>query len=190
MGFSEKIIIYVLRGGEHADRKLSDERILCCAALFIESGGICCEALPSIKRRGGKKPCFEKDIGIYFSVSHSGDYWACAVSKQEIGIDIQKQTGKYSRGIAKRFFHSDEHKYLEANDFNDFFKIWTAKESYVKFTGQGIKGFTDFSVVTDGHISEDINGVHIHFINFDPDYCLCVCAAEIIESGVNIKFPY
>ena len=106
----------------------------------------------------------------------------CAVSRQEIGIDIQKKTREYRRGVAKRFFHPDEYEYLKKNNFKDFFNIWTAKESYVKYTGQGVaKGFSTFTVVRCGHIVNSVNGAQIKFLPFDPDYCLCLCAAGIGE---------
>ena len=106
----------------------------------------------------------------------------CAVSRQEIGVDIQKQTREYRRGIAKRFFHPDEYKYLKKNNFKDFFPVWTAKESYVKYTGRGVaEGFSTFSVVSFGRIAQSVNGAQIRFLSFDPDYCLYLCAEKIGE---------
>lgn len=184
------INVYVFDGGEQVRKISSDERIRRCASLFVESerkksselSGLWQKDLPAIKRPKDQKPCFETDIGLHFSVSHSGAYWVCAFSEQKVGIDIQRKTNNYQRGIAKRFFHFDEQEYLEKNNFTDFFQIWTAKESYVKYTGQGIlEGFSDFSVVAGGRISEQINGVRIRFLSFDPDYCLCLCAAGIGE---------
>ena len=141
--------------------------------------------LPTVKRPEGSKPRFERDIGIHFSVSHSGDYWVCAVSRREVGLDIQFRGAEYRREIAKRFFHPEEYEYLESNDYRDFFTIWTAKESYVKFNGRGIGGLSDFSVVssftggeTAGRIRGEISGIRIRFFSFDPDYCMCLCAAD------------
>ena len=39
-----------------------------------------------IIRTANAKPCFA-DSELFFSVSHSGSYWACAVSNAELGID-------------------------------------------------------------------------------------------------------
>ena len=47
------------------------------------------------------------------------------------------------RKIANRFFHFDEIDALDADTVSAFYNIWTAKEAYVKYTGDGIDG--DFS---------------------------------------------
>ena len=40
--------------------------------------------------------------------------------------------------LAYRFFHRKEAEFVEWDICNRFFVVWTAKESYVKYTGQGI----------------------------------------------------
>ena len=56
--------------------------------------------------RGGK-PYFAK-LRLYFNLSHSGDYCMCAVSDEEIGVDIQQQRPAEERKLAKRFFAEQE----------------------------------------------------------------------------------
>ena len=34
-----------------------------------------------------KKPRFQNAESIHFSISHSGDWWSCAVSTEEVGLD-------------------------------------------------------------------------------------------------------
>ena len=89
---------------------------------------------------------------LHFSISHSGPYWACAMTGGSVGLDIQEHTtlknesraeaaDRYSR-MASRFFHPSEAAYVrsEAREdcYNRFFQVWTARESYVKYTGLGI----------------------------------------------------
>ena len=191
MTADREICIYVFKQDEKSRDKRSDERICRCAKLFLcreadKSGG----SLPSLSviRREGEKPRFLADIRLHFSVSHSGGFWVCAVSRQEVGIDLEKKKNDYNRGIAKRYFHASEHKYLEDNGFDNFFLIWTAKESYVKFIGCGIGGgFSDFSVVKDGCIDCRVNGAELRFLPFDPQYSLCVCAKSLGEVFVIRK---
>jgi len=178
------IIVYVCcaEGSE-----LSDARIRRCAGLYVESGGLgpsgsrkfASKDTPRIYRPDGGKPRFEPGTGIHFSVSHSGGYWICAVSTREVGADIQKKTADYQRKIAERF-HPDEYRHLTDNGFADFFGVWAAKESYVKFTGQGIgEGFGEFSVVENGRIAGKVNGASLIPISFHDDgYCLYVCSAD------------
>lgn len=100
-----------------------------------------------IKEHG--KPMLPKELGLYFNLSHSGDYVLCAVSDQEIGADIQRH-GKYEDRLAERFFHPEELAYLkEAQDRKQcFYDLWSLKESCIKCTGRGLStGLERFSVV-------------------------------------------
>jgi len=194
---SALICVYIFPWDGHS-KQSSDDRIYECArrffeaeragdALFPDAGSLA--PLPAIVRGQWKKPRFERDIGLRFSVSHSGGFWACDVAREEVGIDIQRITADYHRGIPERFFHPDEHAYLQKNGFADFFKIWTAKESYVKFTGSGIDhGFYAFSVVSNGRIPDGVNGAELRFLNVHPDYCACLCAGRIEKTLCEIGF--
>lgn len=100
-----------------------------------------------IKEHG--KPMLPKELGLYFNLSHSGDYVLCAVSDQEIGADIQRHE-KYQDRLAERFFHPEELAYLrEAEDRKQcFYDLWCLKESCIKCTGRGLStGLESFSVV-------------------------------------------
>lgn len=100
-----------------------------------------------IKEHG--KPMLPKELGLYFNLSHSGDYVLCAVSDHEIGADIQRH-GKYQDRLAERFFHPEELAYLkEAEDQKQrFYDLWCLKESCIKCTGRGLStGLESFSVV-------------------------------------------
>ncbi len=100
-----------------------------------------------IKEHG--KPMLPKELGLYFNLSHSGDYVLCAVSDQEIGADIQRYEKNEDR-LAKRFFHPEELAYLEEaqNRKQCFYDLWCLKESCIKCTGRGLSmGLERFSVV-------------------------------------------
>ena len=49
------------------------------------------------------KPYLAEGQGIYFNLSHSGEYVACAVSGEEVGCDIELISGQ-KPDIARRFF--------------------------------------------------------------------------------------
>jgi len=176
------VSIYILNEGKCVKPETSNERITRCVKLFSGLAEV-----PDIIREEHKKPRFQPDIGIYFSVSHSKNYWFCAVSRTEIGIDIQ-HIGSIAdkQKIAKRFFHKDEYEYLKKNEFKEFYSVWTAKESYVKYTGQGITdSFAEFSVADTNGIVEYINAGQIKFLDFDENYRVCLCAKK--EIGVIKK---
>ncbi len=85
------------------------------------------------------KPYIKDHSGVYFNISHSGDECVCIVSDKEIGIDIQL-IGKYNPKTAEYVCSDHELDLIEnSNDkAAEFTRIWTIKESYVKYTGNGI----------------------------------------------------
>lgn len=89
------------------------------------------------------KPYFRDFPNLHFSLSHSGELVVLAIADDEIGIDVQQFRGFQER-IAKRFFHEREVKLLESvSDIKEkeilFYKIWTSKEGYIKYTGEGMR---------------------------------------------------
>ncbi|MGL4696426.1 4'-phosphopantetheinyl transferase family protein [Enterococcus larvae] len=88
------------------------------------------------------KPQF-KNSPFHFSISHSGNWLLCAWSNQLVGIDVEKvEVIPDYLDIAKQFFHPCEYENLKqknpAKQLQDFYKLWTAKESYVKYSGEGL----------------------------------------------------
>lgn len=81
------------------------------------------------------KPYLKGDYGISFSLSHSGDYAACCISKCDVGIDIQK-IRQIDFDIAKRFFSEREYESITSHENENrvklFFSIWVLKESLAK----------------------------------------------------------
>ena len=127
----------------------------------------------------GGKPYLESRA-VELSISHSGELWGCALSKEPVGLDIQLIREKGVCSVAKRFFHPEEYRYLQETGFSDLFSLWTAKESYVKFTGEGITdGFSAFSVVDSQGLLSSVNGAELKLIPFLPEYRICVCAERI-----------
>ena len=76
-----------------------------------------------------------------FNLSHSGDYVVCGVSNGEVGVDIQKWV-PYKERTAERFFAKEEWELLQEKDEQErtelFYRLWSRKEAYGKYTGQGI----------------------------------------------------
>lgn len=101
------------------------------------------EPLSLTYRYGEKgKPYFE-NIPLFFSLSHSGEYVLCAVSRRELGADIQKIQSTDVLKLAKRFFSESECRTLEGCESHLerqrlFFGFWTRKEAYGKLTGEGL----------------------------------------------------
>lgn len=143
--------------------------------------------VPELSRDKGKygKPCFRIHPEVRFNISHSGDLVICAVSDFEIGIDIQEKSRMNTDRIAKKIMSSAEHKkYIESSERQDFFyRVWVMKESYVKWTGDGI---------TRELHSLPMNGWH-QFLYVDHRFASCIWAkmplevvvAEVRERDLN-----
>lgn len=123
-----------------ADRLLSVGAELLLRLALREAG---CSLLPeTIRRTPDGKPFFPAG-DVRFSLSHSGEYVLCAVSRDEVGCDVEQILPADPR-IALRFFRreeSDEILALAAGEERDelFCRYWTLKESFMKVTGLGMK---------------------------------------------------
>ena len=76
------------------------------------------------------------NLPIHFSLSHCKDAVACAVSNNNIGIDVESVIS-YNPDVARRVCTADELKMLEqsSNKNVDFIKLWTVKEAILVLKG-------------------------------------------------------
>ena len=79
-----------------------------------------------------------KDSNLYFSLSHSNGVIALAVSKEEIGIDIEL-IKDVKDNLALKVMNEAEYNIYKGLSKNDkisyFYEVWTSKEAYVKKLG-------------------------------------------------------
>lgn len=176
----------------------SEDRVLKAAEHYC---GITDKAVLKVEKDSLGKPYFPKCPKLHLSISHSGDYWVCAFDSEEFGVDIQKHVLRREESrpeserrlikMAHRFFHPAEAEFTEADGNSRFFRIWAAKESYVKYTGQGIDGaFSKFCVLPEdkqqwtviGETCECSQAAVWHAGEawfwetvYAGDYTLCVC---------------
>jgi 4'-phosphopantetheinyl transferase len=91
---------------------------------------------------------FLKTSDVEFNLSHSGEYLACAFTRNwKVGIDIEQiRPMDDLLSIAQRFFGASEAAAIEQvppdQRLQLFFQTWTLKESLMKATGEGL-GATD-----------------------------------------------
>lgn len=72
----------------------------------------------------------------YFNVSHSKGYVAIAISDEPIGLDIE-YLRPHKETLKKMIASEKEEKAIKS--IEDFFMVWTSKESLVKCVGTGFK---------------------------------------------------
>ena len=88
--------------------------------------------------------------------------------------------------IACRFFHPLE-QMLACRSPASFFAVWTAKESYTKFTGTGIDDdFAAFSVTDGERIIPMPDGAQFRFLPAEEGYTLCLCARDVTDVNVEV----
>lgn len=134
--------LYVYEGfsGGPDRKKHTEDLILKAIEQFAGETGFSYENLSGgIYRTEKGKPYF-KEIPVEFSVSHTEDIWVCLISTgvHPVGVDIQKYKDIRHARVAERYFTDDETTYLQANGSDAFFKIWTRKEAFAKYTGRGL----------------------------------------------------
>ena len=165
--------IYIKRG---AGRNRSEE--LLYKAFDLYTGGS--EPRPFLSKENNGKPFFAGKPDICFSVTHSGDYWLCAFGNSRVGLDLQIRRPCRAEALAKRFFLPEEREFAERSGYREFFTVWAAKESYVKYTGGGLREMLPgMCIVRSGEISGEFAGLEIKPITFSPEYSLCICAEKI-----------
>lgn len=109
----------------------------------------------------GRPVASARPEGWHLSLSHSGGLSGCAVSGQPgIGLDLEPlDRHPHWQKVVRRWFTPDEQAWLLANNSHeDFLRVWTLKEAWLKATGRGIAGNlqtlevrSDFSLYGDRH---------------------------------------
>ena len=115
------------------------------------------------------KPYFDCN-SVYISISHSHERCIVAISDREIGVDIEFRCSDSEKLIrlSKRYFTKNEAEYVKAQPCERFYEIWCAKESYIKYTGEGFsRTLTSFCVLE--------SDLHFSYFNIDG-YTVCVCS--------------
>lgn len=86
------------------------------------------------------KPYFEGASGPEFNISHSGLWVVCAMSDQPVGVDVETVVAS-SVDVARQFA-PDELALVEQlsgdERTREATRLWTLKESYLKFLGRGL----------------------------------------------------
>ena len=117
------------------------------------------------------KPYFE-NAPLHFNISHSGNYVIAAVSKYEIGIDIQRVRADKHR-IAEKNFVAGECAYINAMEDEE------TQEAYLKAKGIGLrKPLNSFEVDLSEDAPKIVGEEALRVVQFriDRKYIVSVCA--------------
>ena len=133
-----------------------------------------------VKIHHNGKPYIEGEE-IHFSLSHSGDYAACIVSKKSVGIDIQKMV-KVSQRAIQRFSTANELKSISesAEPQKQAIKIWSLKESYLKASGCDTDAaFKAEFLIDENNVVFGPKGYGFEIFESPDNYITAVCKSEI-----------
>ncbi len=89
---------------------------------------------------GAGRPYLEG--GPFVSVSHSRNFCALALSDRPVGLDAE-ELRPVRENLAARVMGPEEHAWYlrRGSREEDFFTLWTLKESWLKYLGTGLTGF-------------------------------------------------
>ena len=132
-----------------------------------------------VQKGEGEKPFFPS-LPLFFSLSHSGPFVACAVADREIGLDLQMRSALHEP-LVRRFFSDEERRYVQESTDRDaaFTEVWCLKESYLKAIGAGLRQpLSEVSLKFGEEITlADSNAVR--FWRFqDPRFHMAVCTLD------------
>ena len=147
-----------------------------CRQMLAKVSGVNPENIIFGKASNGKP--YARNSDFRFSISHCGNLVICAVSKNEIGIDVEKIRDIRLKA-AEKFASRNELEYI-GNNLERFFEIWTLKEAFFKCKGTGLGAdIKNVSFEIDGkNITCSENGYRLYFDNsFDGHIC-SVCIKE------------
>ena len=128
--------LYICEG--YKERGSTEELIRIALDMFLEETGTAGHDTEIARTEKGK-PYFT-NLPVQFSVSHTGNVWACLMTAgtDPVGLDIQ-QVREYNFGrIAAKYYTESEQQHISDKGAEGFFGIWTRKEAFAKYTGQGI----------------------------------------------------
>ena len=141
--------------------------------------------IPQMASGANGKPYLKDCQEIYFNLSHSGDYVACAIADCEIGVDIQQYRKNIKEGVLKKVFHESEKALYEACAEEEkeafFYDIWAAKEAYAKYTGEGLA--VDFRLLCTDLLKKEITDTRtggkceLYISEVVPEYAIAMVKA-------------
>ncbi len=121
---------------------------------------------------------------VHYNISHTKHAVAVGISDKPIGVDLEKIT-LADLTIAKRFFCKNEIAYItsqEAEIDKRFYEVWTKKEAYIKWDGQGLSlGLGSFDVI-DEKIDKILYTIEVN------DYIITVCSENNLKKCEVVQF--
>jgi len=137
------------------------------------------------------KPYLDNRPDIFFNISHSGNYVLCAFGDENVGCDVEI-INTYNDKVVNRFFTVSEQKVLNSSNKKDvdFTRLWTLKESVLKFTGSGVGGGLSSYDFSEYVQKDDFNAYGLNFkVIESSDKIISICSQgnRILQRKADTK---
>lgn len=160
-------------------RAIRNERVKAAslAAGLLLKYGLCRYGVPSAELQYTEKgKPYLAGSSLHFSLSHSGEYAACAIERKAVGIDIQKIVPVSQRVISRFCTASEQHYLSESRDFErDVIRLWALKESWLKAADRSAADMFNASFALCDGLAEGPRGFIYRLYEDIPGYILAVC---------------
>ncbi|WP_243556255.1 4'-phosphopantetheinyl transferase family protein [Priestia megaterium] len=175
---------------QERDRRIASSYFL--KILLRDKLNIPIESILIVENQYGKKKC-KNSLNVHFNISHSGKWVVIAFSEYEVGVDIEEMLGIEFNEVIP-FFTYEEQEYLNSLKEDKklgFYRMWTAKESYMKYTGLGFNlDLNSFSVplqengeVKSKDCTTDKRPLISSFL-LDENYYISVCSNQVTKKNI------
>ncbi len=110
-----------------------------------------------------------------FSISHSNDLVVVALSKNKVGVDMELMKENRDIEVIKNKY------FLEKEKEENFYKVWTEKESAFKFLNKKGLHLKDIDVSKYNYKTYEI-------LSDEKNYLLCVCSKKLdVVNIINLS---
>lgn len=120
--------------------------------------------------------------GVYFNLSHSGDYVILAISDgTEVGCDIEYMKQADYMRLGKVVYTENELAALTSSEDMrlKFYEFWTKKEAFMKCIGEGFHFPVKSLDITLSPEYVFYNGEKLYFVDYMlDDYRIMICSSD------------
>lgn len=150
----------------------------------LKQEGILMDILPDFSYEEKEKPYLKEVPWFYFNLSHTKNMVACAISEDEVGVDIE-HIREIKESTIQRIF-TEKEKEIAGGLENGFVRFWTMKEACAKLSGIGLADILDGM-----EICHTENGFVVKKLNHDiiKTFCYYITAeGKFSDSDKNTYY--